>query len=112
MEEKKGSSTIEVEFREGEHAKCKEKNLHFETENLCKSRNELLLTLMKIRLRLLNEDLVDRFSISVSRVSKLFTTLHARANLPPPLLLDYFVRHIYLIKLTFSNYDGFKAVLA
>ena len=36
--------------------------------------NELLLTLMKIRLGLLNQDLAQRFGISVQHVSNIFTT--------------------------------------
>ncbi|XP_062572932.1 uncharacterized protein LOC134234895 [Saccostrea cucullata] len=38
------------------------------------TKDELVLTLMKIRLGLLDEDLADRFSISVSYVSRIFTT--------------------------------------
>ena len=36
--------------------------------------DELLLTLMKLRLGLLNKDLADRFTVSETTVSTIFTT--------------------------------------
>ena len=53
-------------------------------------KNEFLLTLMKLRLGLLNQDLGDRFHISATTVCKILTTWVAflSANLVPALLFN------------------------
>lgn len=98
------------------------------------SKDELLLTLMKIRHELLDESLADRFSIYVMRIfitlvkvlSKFLCKLVfnppkevVRANLPPPPFKNKgysSVQHIIDCSEVFihretSEYDGFKTVL-
>ena len=67
-----------MRYRKGPSYHCSTLNYKkFKKARTCRKlspKEEMLLTFMKIRLGLLDEDLADRFQVSVSYVSRIFTT--------------------------------------
>ena len=69
----RGSSAVKKRMASGIQARAAKKKKVGRPRS-CNQKDEMLLTLMKLRLGLLNKDLADRFQLAESTVSSIFTT--------------------------------------